>query len=295
MLLSSIGETIPPAEIEAYTGVGLGAFWLAKEKLLFYSNIASAPDKGISRALQLLGFEFTETATSDPKSPPFDQLRRDLQTSPAILGPLDMGYLPHNPLHNRMKGADHFVLAIKMDEDEVLIHDPEGFPSVHLPIRHLEPAWRADNIPYRRDYYRYWTRPKRRQHPTPDQLYKSTLESFKAIYSEGEKIAQSSHIKIDDDAILTVSKHVREEKISPAERGFMVYFSLKLGARRASDFAAFFAKRDPHLAELKWKQAELFGRSQSTAVERKWAKTADHLEQLAGAEKEFRKALAARP
>ena len=56
MLLASIGEKIPPSEIEVYTGVGLGEFWLAKEKLLFFSSIANPPDKGITRALSLLGF-----------------------------------------------------------------------------------------------------------------------------------------------------------------------------------------------------------------------------------------------
>src|SRR6266516_6647527 len=63
---------------EVYTAVGLGAFWLPNERLLFLSSIANAPDKGISRALQLLGFDFKETATDSPTKPPYDQLRSDL-------------------------------------------------------------------------------------------------------------------------------------------------------------------------------------------------------------------------
>jgi len=98
--------------MEAYTGVGLGAFWLAKEKLLFFSSISNPPDLGITRALHLLGFSFEENVTSDPTRPPFEQLRSDLAGSAAVLGPLDMGYLTHNPLHQRMMGADHFILAI---------------------------------------------------------------------------------------------------------------------------------------------------------------------------------------
>ena len=54
-----------------------------------------------------------------------------------------------------MMGADHFVLAYRFENDGVLIHDPEGFPSVLLPFRQLELAWQADTIVYQRGYYRY--------------------------------------------------------------------------------------------------------------------------------------------
>jgi hypothetical protein len=81
---------------------------------------------------------------------------------------------------------------------------------------------------------------------------------------------------------------MREGKVSPAQRGFMVFFSLKLGARRALDFASFFGTRRPELAGLKEKQAELFGVMQALAVQRKWKHVADNLDQLAQVETEFR-------
>src|SRR5438309_10922420 len=83
MLLSTIGEQVSPQEMEAYTGVGLGAFWLPKENLLFFSSISNTPDLGISRALRLLGFSFEEKMTSDPEKPPFEQLRTHLANSAA--------------------------------------------------------------------------------------------------------------------------------------------------------------------------------------------------------------------
>jgi hypothetical protein len=116
MLLSTIGEQVSPQEMEAYTGVGLGAFWLPKEKLLFFSSISNSPDLGITRALHLLGFSFEEKMTSDPGKPPLEQLRSDLTSSVALLGPLDMGYLTHNPLHKRMMGADHFRPGLPVRE-----------------------------------------------------------------------------------------------------------------------------------------------------------------------------------
>jgi hypothetical protein len=291
MLLSTVGEQVSPQEMEAYTGVGLGAFWLPKEKLLFFSSISNPPDLGITRALHLLGFSFEERMTSEPGKPPFEQLRSDLTKSAALLGPLDMGYLTHNPLHKRMMGADHFVLAYRFEKDGVLIHDPEGFPSVLLPFRQLELAWRADSIPYHRGHYRYWTHPQRTRRPSVDELYDSTLKSFKEVYSEAENLAAKQNWTIDAKAITTLSKHVKNDKVSPAERGFMVFFSLKLGARRALDFANFFESKNPELARVKEKQAELFGALQTFAVQKKWTKAADLLEQLAQVETEFRDAL----
>ncbi len=277
--------------MEAYTGVGLGAFWLPKEKLLFFSSISNPPDLGISRALHLLGFSFEENVASDPGRPPFEQLRSDLARSAAILGPLDMGYLTHNPLHKRMMGADHFVLAYRFEKDGVLIHDPEGFPSVILPFRQLELAWRADGIAYRRGHYRYWTRPRRIHSPSLDELYDSNLRSFKEVYSEAASLAAKHDFVIDENAITTLQKHVEKDKVSPAERGFMIYFSFKLGARRALDFASFFWSKQSELARLKEKQSELFGVLQSFAVQRKWTRVADALGQLAHVETEFRDAL----
>jgi hypothetical protein len=277
--------------MEAYTGVGLGAFWLPKEKLLFFSSISNPPDLGITRALHLLGFSSEEKVTNDPGKAPFEQLRSDLGSSAAVLGPLDMGYLTHNPLHKRMMGADHFVLAYRFEKDGVLIHDPEGFPSVILPFRQLELSWRADSIPYHRGHYRYWTRPQRTRRPGADDLYESSLGSFKEVYSEAESIAAKQNSNIDAKAIETLSKHVRRGKVSPAERGFMVFFSFKLGARKALDFASFFGTNNPELARMKEKQAELFGALQTFAVQKKWTRVADSLEQLAQVETEFRDAL----
>jgi len=291
MLLSTVGERVSPQEMEAYTGVGLGAFWLPKEKLLFFSSISNPPDLGISRALRLLGFSFEEKMTSDPGKPPFEQLKSELASSAAVLGPLDMGYLTHNPLHKRMMGADHFVLAYRFEKNGVLIHDPEGFPSVLLPFRQLELAWRAENIGYRRGHYRYWNRPRRVRSPSVDDLYESTLRSLKDVYSEAESLAAKQDWTIGPKAITILSRHVKQGKVSPAERGFMVHFSFKLGARRALDFAGFFGAKHPRLASLKEKQAELFGASQAFAVQRKWTHVADSLEHVARVEAEFQDAL----
>src|SRR5207245_9156015 len=89
MLLSTIGEQVSPPEMEAYTGVGLGAFWLPEEKLLFFSSISNPPDLGIARGLRLLGFSFEEEMTSDPGPAPLEQLRSEEPSSEKPLRTLD--------------------------------------------------------------------------------------------------------------------------------------------------------------------------------------------------------------
>ncbi len=68
MLLSSIGEVVPPRLIEVLSGVGLGAF-ISADGLPFFSGLGGLPDEGISRALRILGFASEETAFETPASP----------------------------------------------------------------------------------------------------------------------------------------------------------------------------------------------------------------------------------
>jgi len=122
-------------------------------------------------------------------------------------------------------------------------------------------------------------------------LYDSNLRSFKEVYMEAESLAAKQNWIIDAKAITALQEHVEKGKVSPAERGFMVHFSFKLGARRALDFAGFFGSKHPELARLKEKQAELFGVLQSFAVQRKWTHVAGSLGELSQVEAEFRDAL----
>lgn len=291
MLLTSIGEHVHPPRIEALTGVGLGAFYLPSEKLIFFGNLGTPPDVGVSKALELLGFEHKETAREEGEPAPFEELRADLAKSPAVLGPLDMGYLTHNPSHAYLAGADHFVLAYGICEREIYLHDPEGFPHVSLPLHQLELAWKAESIPYRRGSYRYWTSPRRVVDPTEEEIYDRALPFFKSCYEDGSE-TPGNRIT-GRDGILQFAGHVRGGNLSRGEVDHLVYFALKLGSRRALDFAFFFDFRDQKLAALKRRQAELFGRCHTLAVANNWPSLADALLKLADVEEGFRVTLLA--
>ena len=142
MLLAAAGEQVSNSTIEVLCGVGLGAMWSAPSETLFFGNLASPPDVGISRALALLGFRFTEHIGAADDPPPFEALRSALVQGPVVLGPVDMGYLRYNPSYPNLSGGDHFVLAYRMDEREIGLHDPGGFPYVTLPLDELALAWK---------------------------------------------------------------------------------------------------------------------------------------------------------
>ena len=294
MLVESAGERVEPSLVEALTGVGLGAFWLRDPRVTFFSNLGTAPDRGTSEALRILGFDFKEHVSQDPGKPPWQELRADLGKSPAILGPLDMGYLTHNPIHGELVGADHFVLAFAMDDREIRFHDPEGFPFSILPLEEMEQAWRAEQIDYRRGHYRYWTRPERVRRPTEQEVHDAALAYFARTYRESEKWASQGDWILDGQAIRIFADDVRKGEPTGRQIGHMQFFAFKLGARRALDYATFFESRDKELSSFKGDQADLFGRCHVWAARRDWSAVADGLRQVAEVEDAFRSALFAR-
>src|SRR4051812_1112722 len=171
MLLASVGEQVPAGLVEVLSGVSLGATWNEAMGLIFFDS--SAPDVGISRALRLLGFEVDERASADGDPAPLVELARVLQDGPALLGPLDMGLLSYRTGRRQASGVDHFVLAYAVDDAEVYVHDPAGYPSVSIALTDLEPAWAAELVGYRRGAYRWWHSPRRVARPTEDDLRES--------------------------------------------------------------------------------------------------------------------------
>lgn len=290
MLLETIGEKVSPSVLEVLTGVGLGAIWFEEQKTLYFGQVV--PDRGVSHALELLGFSWTERSGEVEDEPPLEELRRDLERGPVLLGPLDMGYLTYNPNAVYLRGADHFVLAYEMDDQAIYLHDPAGFPYVSLPLSQFVLAWKAENIYDRLFTYHHWTAPKRIKSPSEEEVFANAMQLFQGIYANTPAAEPNATILYGKDAILRVVKRLEEEGgLSPAEVAHFSYFAFQLGAKRALDYAAFFAKDAPDLAILKEKQAMQFGRCHTLVVEKKEQELAAAMRTLAAMEEGFRQAL----
>jgi len=77
-----------------------------------------------------------------------------------------MGYLTYNPNHHVLGGSDHYCLALDYNENEILMHDPAGFPFVWLPLDPFELAWKAERITWSDGSYRSWVSPTRVSNPS---------------------------------------------------------------------------------------------------------------------------------
>lgn len=280
MLLASIGETVSPRLIEALSGVGLGAFQ-TPDGLPFFSGLAGLPDKGISAALDLLGYACEEAACDRAEPDPIDRLPDLLQRSAVILGPLDMQHLTYNPLRPLFPGVDHFVLALGMEGDRLRLHDPAGFAHTLIGRDELKAAWRADAIAYKRGHYRYWTKPRRERNVADRDLQHRALAFFRRLYAEAEALAVRHRTSIDGALIRDWSRTIASNGFNPGQLGHLTRFALPLGAKRAMDYAAFFDPFMPELGAIKRRQAQAFGACLSYVVAQDWVRAGETLLQLA--------------
>lgn len=257
MLLRSAGEDVAPSRIEVLTGVGLGAS--LEGELLFFNLPAAALDTGLSRAFRILGWDVKEKFCPEDGEPPLDELREELQTGPAVLGPLDMGELAYIPHHRNLAGADHYVLALSLEKDHLHLHDPAGYPSVFLSLDRLAVAWRADRIPYRRGAFRRWIRPIRVAEPSEEEVQEAAFCYFRNLYRESRELAARTGKPVGAEAIRSAADQVEAVGMTERQKGHFVYFALPLGAKRSLDFTDFFNAVNPELTRLKREQARLFG------------------------------------
>lgn len=286
MLLAVGGNKISPSEIEVLSGVGLGAHIF--NNLLFFSW--KFPDRGLDNALEILGFQSSRKNTLKIQPIPLEKLKKDLEKSPAVIGPLDMGFLAYNPRARYLSGADHFIFAYKMDDRKIYLHDPAGFPHVFLSLVKLKKSWQTD-VGYGRENYSYWIKPRRLKTPSQKEIYQKAIKLFQALYYHADQKSKKENWIIGREAIFKTAKRVKTKRLSYQEKDHLTHFAFPLGARRALDFAAFFDGRHKNLAQLKYQQAEIFGQCQALATQKNWSSLAKTLEQLAEAEDNFKSQL----
>ena len=290
MLLSSIGEEISPHLIEPLTGVGLGAF-ISSEGLLFFSGLNGLPDKGVSKALEILGFSFEEKSIDNPEIDISTLLNEVLGRGPTILGPLDMVYLVYNPKRPKYEGVDHYVLAYKIEDTKVYVYDPAGYAKVFISVEYLTKAWKAERVFYRRGYFRYWTSPKRNSNPLEDEIYSKALSFFKDLYLDSDNLAKKENRLNDDKAIREIARLSRKKQLTENQMGFLTGFALPLGTKRALDFSDLFKGKNDNLAKLKKEQSILFGKAHTLAILSDWEKVADVIEEIAEVEKQIKESI----
>ena len=290
MLLKSAGESVEPRLIEVLSGVGLGAIWVAYSQTLFLSGLASAPDVGLSRSFGLLRFAVVEESESDGDAIPIDALKLQLGNGPVLLGPLDMGELPYRPNASGANGADHFVLALHVEDDAVVVYDPAGYPAMPISIKALDRAWRADLIAYRRGTYRRWHSPTHVERPGPKQIAEAAIDSFSRAYRESRAMCEPGTV-VGPEAIEALVATINSRELLDPGLEHLRRFALPLGVRRALDYSWYLSDFNPKLADLKRRQAWHLARAHAAACQISWEPLAEHLMHLADLEHRVETAL----
>ena len=156
-----------------------------------------------------------------------------------------------------------------------------------LSLDQFQKAWRAENIQYRRGYFRFWHSAKRQYQPSEEYIYQKAIEGFQIQYENTEKKTHPN----GSEAILQFSETFKNEAISNEIIAHVTHFLFQLGAKRASDFAYFFRENHPELFDFKIAQAKLLGWCHVLATHERWKKLIEPLQQLAAVEHDFRNKL----
>lgn len=280
MVLKASGiETVPSVGlIECMTGMPFGSTFIDfGVPQLFPSPPAANPDEGLDIAIKTLGWT-CEVWRGDEEEQALKQLKSAIQESPVLLGPLDMGYLSYDPNASQKRGADHFLVPIKIEDEMVCMHDPQLYPYAVLPISDLMRAWNAKDIGYVNTSFTIRHQFRQKYEVNQMTVYNSILQTVKTIRKQ--PLPHPSFLG-NSKAFVKVVELLQSDP-PPSLVEILIGFSFPVGAKRCSDAYSFFEEFGiQDAAKLMLAKAQLYGRSQYYAVQGNWKETANCLTELA--------------
>ncbi|MCM6775105.1 hypothetical protein NDR87_24710 [Nocardia sp. CDC159] len=233
-LAMMLGDDAPtPAVIEVLTGAPFGMA-LVGGRTPFFDPYGWNPELGLDIAVALLGWR-CESSSGGAAGEAEGRLREALAAGPVLVGPVEMGLLRHQPDMCGAIGADHFVVVLAVEGDRVLMHDPQGYPFVTLPVAEFMAAWRGGMLDYGQPYTMRFGFVRERHVRIRDALRGSVPNAVAFLRNrkdlpvpEGTRGAFDAAIGLAD--LLTADP-------GPDLRNHLMYFAIRVGARRLSDAA----------------------------------------------------------
>ena len=282
--MSLLGTGAAPSEIpelgflECLTTMPFGTLYLALEDgpMAFFSGPTVDPDAGLSRAIAALGWTCEEHRGGDDNEV-LTHLRKATEQAPALVGPVDMGFLSYHPQHTFQKGADHFLAVLAVGDDYVVLHDPQGYPCAILSHNEFLQAWRAEDIPYRQAPYTFRGAFRQIERVSRQEMITRTLP----ILRDNIKAAPEGPVVYGGPYVFSLLAQDLRENVPESLTGHLLHFALPLAARRAVDAASFLHEaKCEDAAAILTQQARLFGVAQYKAAHEQWAQVAENMEQL---------------
>lgn len=249
--------------IEFATGSAFG-MQLIGGTLPFFDPYGWTPEASFDDALAAMGWR-SELVRGDSPQAAIDALRAALADGPVWIGPVEMGHLRHQPGMAGPIGADHYLIAVEIDDQSVLMHDPQGYPYARLPISQFLKAWQAETIDYASPFtMRFGFRQIERK--SEEDLILSAVPAAKRWLAM-ENAAFVPPGTIGNGAAAEALAEAVERGMDNDLRSHLIHFAVRVGSRRAVDAATCMVRagydRAAHILD---RQARLIGASQYPLV-----------------------------
>lgn len=258
------GDRAPSTAVIEFATGGPFGMQLVGGTLPFFDPYGWTPEAGFDGALTALGWT-SSARRGGTAEQALAALESALADGPVWVGPVEMGHLRHQPGMTGPIGADHYVVVLGLAEGQVLMHDPQGHPYATLPVDDFVAAWRAESVDY----------------ATPFTL----RTAFRRLRTVTEEAAIEAALP---NALrwlsMTEGRHLPAGTIGNAEaaerlagmieagcdrelRNHLVWFAVRVGARRVADAATCLARIGRgEAARIMDRQARLIGAMQQPLV-----------------------------
>ena len=292
MVLGWKGDSYPLPFLECLTTVPFGFVYTVVDGGGFAVN-GYNPHDGVERALKALQYR-SEFKCFKSSEEALSFLRAALEKEPILIGPVDMGFLVYDPYCKFKKGGDHYLVALRMEKDHVIVNDPDGYLHVPISIEDFVKAWEAEAIGYKRGSYSLWLVRERVGTPQTERLYKDALAlGLQNLKERGRRfLEEDATFYTGPAAINKLAENIKRYRSRRWLR-FYATFTFRVSAQRCFD-SAMFIKEAPFqndyllgASETRMKQAFLYGKCQLEGSQLKFSKVAKTLEEISPLEDRF--------
>ena len=284
-----LGEQSPStAVIEVATGGPFG-MQLIGDRLVFFDAYGWNPEMGFDQALNAFGWTSTINKGGDAHGA-LARLTAAATTGPVWVGPVEMGHLRHQPEMAGPIGADHYVVVLDVDDERVLIHDPQGYPYAEVPINDFMTAWRADTVNYGDPYTMRTDFVKVADISDADAIRSIIPSAIEWLSTRTDPEMPPGSLG-NGEAAERVADMI-DAGAGGGLREHLIYFAIRVGARRLSDTADCLTLAGyTEAAAIAATQARLVGSMQHSMVTGNFSTAATALRQLAPTYSQLRAAL----
>jgi hypothetical protein len=285
MVLAYQGHTYSLPWLECVSGSAF-EFIYVRDRKRFFPIIGDRYHISGENLLSTLNFDYTYTGSKNDGEA-LAALEEALKKGPVAVGMLDMGYLTYSPFHKMAKGADHAVVVLGLEADRVVVHDPDGFVAVPLPLADFLEAWQRDV--YTGKPYGLWQIGPQGTPPTDEEIWERTLTRARSNLSQTELSLGDARLLYGPAGMRQLARDLSDWP--EMDLGALPLFNWRVSAQRCLDSAFFIREKLPEAASLRWEECQIYGRLQQASATGKRDALPGLLENLAECETRFIKGM----